>query len=278
MGLFDNFQFHNLIGKQAERPAGLALGRLRTGQRNKSCFGLTIKDRRDRWGRALFAHKDCFKPFFHACLTHPPNHGHVRAQGCADILVQPEFTRLTLIGLEQNAGLQVRLSRRFALLDQSAEMSALINREAMPTTGRKDAIRVTCVTCHRGLVRPVTIKAVMLDAIDKEGVPEAETRYRELREQYYGQGAFNFGPGPLNSIAETLSQEKNDVAGAISIMKLNLEFNPDNVGSYLMLGRLYAASEDKVAAAAAFERALELEPDNPWAKQMLERVKSAGEE
>ena len=157
------------------------------------------------------------------------------------------------------------------------EMSALINREGMPMTGRKDALRVTCVTCHRGLVRPVTIKAVMLDAIDKEGVPAAETRYRELREQYYGQGAFNFGPGPLNSIAETLSQDR-DVAGAISIMKLNVEFNSDNVGSYLMLGRLYAASEDKVAAAAAFERALELEPDNPWAKQMLERVTSAGQE
>jgi len=158
------------------------------------------------------------------------------------------------------------------------EMSALINREGMPMTGRKDAIRVTCVTCHRGLVRPVTIKAVMLDAIDKEGVSAAETRYLELREQYYGQGAFNFGPGPLNSIAETLSQDRDDVAGAISIMKLNVEFNPDNVGSYLMLGRLYAANEDMPAAAAAFERALELEPDNPWAKQMLQQVKSAGKE
>ena len=33
-------------------------------------------------------------------------------------------------------------------------------------------------------------------------------------------------------------------------MKLNVEFNPDNVGSYLMLGRLYAASKDTVAADA----------------------------
>jgi len=154
------------------------------------------------------------------------------------------------------------------------EMSALINREGMPMTGRKDAIRVTCLTCHRGLVRPVTIEAVMLDVIDAEGVSTAETRYRELRDQYYGKGAFNFGPEPLNSIAETLSQEKDDLAGAISIMKLNVEFNPDNVGNYLILGKLYAVSKDTVAAAAAFERALELEPDNPWAKQMLEQLKS----
>jgi hypothetical protein len=154
------------------------------------------------------------------------------------------------------------------------EMSALINREGMPRTGRKDALRVSCVTCHRGLARPVTIEAVMLDVIDREGVPTAEKRYRELREQYYGQGAFNFGPGPLTSVVETLSQEKDDVAGAISIMELNVEFNPDNVAGYLMLGRLYAANKDKVAAAAAFERALELEPDNPWAKGMLEQLEA----
>lgn len=155
------------------------------------------------------------------------------------------------------------------------EMSALINREGMPTTGRKDAMNVQCVTCHRGLAKPITINALMLGAIAKDGVPAAEKRYRELRAQYYGRGAYNFGPGALNSIAEALSQEMGDVAGAISIMKMNIEFNPEDVTSHLMLGRLYAASGDKVSAAAEFERALELEPDNPWAKQMLEEVKSA---
>lgn len=158
------------------------------------------------------------------------------------------------------------------------KMNASINGELMPTTGREVVMRVQCVTCHRGLAKPVTIKQLMLDEIDKEGVAAAETRYRELRDRYYGQGAYNFGPGPLNSIAEELAQDRDDVAGAISIMKLNVDLNPDSTNSYLMLGRLYAASDDMVAAAAAFERALELEPDNPWAKQMLERVKSDGQQ
>jgi tetratricopeptide (TPR) repeat protein len=158
------------------------------------------------------------------------------------------------------------------------KMSASINQELMPTTGRKDAMRVTCVTCHRGLTEPETIEKLMLGVIEDEGVSAAEARYVALREQYYGQGAYDFGPGPLGSIAETLAQEKNDVEGAISIMKLSVEVNPDNAGSHLMLGRLYAASGDNEAAVAAIERSLELEPDNPWAKQMLDRVKSSDQE
>ena len=158
------------------------------------------------------------------------------------------------------------------------KMSAFINREGMPTTGREDVMRVQCVTCHRGLVRPETIESLMLAAIEDGGVPGAETRYRELRQRYYGQGAYNFGPDPLNSVAETLSQDKDDVAGAISIMKMSVQLNPDSVSSYLMLGRLSAASGDTVAARAAFERSLEIEPDNPWAKQMLDRVKPAEQE
>jgi hypothetical protein len=153
------------------------------------------------------------------------------------------------------------------------KMSALINREGLAALGREDVTRVQCVTCHRGLTHPETIENLMLAVIEDEGVAAAETRYRELRDEYFGKGAYNFGPGPLNSIAEALSQDKTNIPGAISIMKMSVELNPTSVNSFLMLGRLQAASDDTAAATAAFERALELEPDNPWAKQMLDRVK-----
>jgi len=155
------------------------------------------------------------------------------------------------------------------------KMSAFINREGMTALGRKDVMRVQCVTCHRGLTRPESIENLMLAVIEDKGVAAAETRYRELRDEYYGTGAYNFGPGPLNSIAETLSQDNSDIAGAVSIMKMSVELNPTTTNSFLMLGRLEAAAGNMAAAKAAFERALELEPDNPWAKQMLERVKPA---
>ncbi len=158
------------------------------------------------------------------------------------------------------------------------KMSGTINQELMPSTGRKSLVRVRCVTCHRGLTEPETIDRLLLGLIEQDGVAAAEAKYVELREEYYGQGAYDFGPAPLNSIAETLAQEKNDIDGAISIMKLNVGMNPDDAYAHLMLGRLFAASGDNKAAVAAIERSLELEPDNAWAKQMLERVKSSGQE
>jgi hypothetical protein len=39
----NNFQFHDLFGQQAQRPALLALGRCATGQCNQSCFRSSIQ-------------------------------------------------------------------------------------------------------------------------------------------------------------------------------------------------------------------------------------------
>ena len=121
MGLIDDFQLHNLVAKQAERPAGVALGRLRTRRRNKPCFGLAIKERGGRWSSAFLRRKTASSlTFTHFSRTRPTvndrwlhaitqRHGHVRMQRSTNILAQPAFTRITLIGLKKNAGFQVRL-------------------------------------------------------------------------------------------------------------------------------------------------------------------------
>jgi tetratricopeptide (TPR) repeat protein len=155
------------------------------------------------------------------------------------------------------------------------KMTRQINDEALPATERKSLTRVRCVTCHRGLEEPETLDKLLLGVVEEEGVAAAQERYRELREKYYGSGSYDFSAGALNRVAETLAQEKSDVDGAIAVMKLNLEFNPDAAYSHLMLGQFYATKGDKEAAVSAVERSLELEPDNQWAKRMLERVKAS---
>lgn len=149
-----------------------------------------------------------------------------------------------------------------------------INGKLLPASGRDKTMQVRCVTCHRGLTRPETLEQVLLAAVAEGGSAAAAGKYEELREQYYGSGSYDFGPGTLNTVAETLAQEKNDLDGAIALMRVNVEANPEAAYSHLMLGQLLAMKGDKQAAAASIERSLALEPDNPRARQMLERLRA----
>jgi len=154
------------------------------------------------------------------------------------------------------------------------QMVQEINGTLLPKIGREPEHEVSCVTCHHGVKEPETMEDVLHEAIEKGGVPAAAARYRELREEYYGKGAYDFSSGPMNSVAETLVRQGNDLDGAIELMRANVEFNSDEPFAHLMLGQLYSQKGDKDAAVASVTRALELEPNNEWAQQMLQRMKS----
>ena len=88
-------------------------------------------------------------------------------------------------------------------------------------------------------------------------------------------GAYDFSAGTLSHVAEKLTQESQDFAGAIELMKLNVEVNPEEPNAHLMLGRLYMVAGDREAAVASMERSLELDPENQFAKRMLEQIRSS---
>ncbi|HET6278375.1 MAG TPA: c-type cytochrome [Candidatus Polarisedimenticolia bacterium] len=148
-----------------------------------------------------------------------------------------------------------------------------INDRLIPAAGMKSPAQVRCVTCHRGVTEPESLDRVILSVAKEKGVDAAIGRYRELRGQYYGTGSYSFSPGTLNTVAEKLAQEQDNLAGAISVMKLNVEENPDAAYSHLLLGRFLAENGDREAAIASMERSLELEPDNEWAKKLLEQTR-----
>lgn len=150
-----------------------------------------------------------------------------------------------------------------------------INEVQLPKTGRQHLLKVDCFTCHRGVQEPERLEEVLMEAIDKGGLSAGTERYRELREEYYGRSAYDFGPESLEHLAEELAQSKNDLDGAVEIAKLNVEFNPGAARAHLGLGQLYSMKGDKQAAITSIERALELEPDNQWAKRLLERVRGS---
>jgi len=74
-------------------------------------------------------------------------------------------------------------------------------------------------------------------------------------------------------VAEKLAQERQDLPGAIRVMQLNVEENPDAAYSHLLLGQFLAEHGDKEAAIASIERSLELEPENGYARKILEQTR-----
>jgi len=148
-----------------------------------------------------------------------------------------------------------------------------INEKLLPTTGRESLSEVRCITCHRGLSKPKTLDVVLREVVESDGVPAALERYRELRQEYYGRGVFDFSTRTLSTTAEWLARQQHDIDGALSFAKLNAELNPDEANIHYQLGQLHEAKGDKAQAIASYQRCLVLQPDNVWAKKAIEKLK-----
>jgi len=147
-----------------------------------------------------------------------------------------------------------------------------INSNLLPAATGEHDFQVRCITCHRGVEVPRTLDNVLLKAIAKSGAEAGEARYRELRDDYYGSGSYDFTPTTLASVAEILAQERGDLPGARRMVLLNLEMNPDHADSYLMLALMDAAAGDMDAAHASIDKALEIEPDSQHAQQIRQQI------
>lgn len=148
-----------------------------------------------------------------------------------------------------------------------------INANLIPASGRIDAEQVQCVTCHRGVRFPIPLETLILRTFDARGLDAAVERYRETREEYYGSGSYDFGPGTLAAVAQTLAGERNDTGSALAIARLNVEYNEDSAQAHAGLGLLLSAAGDREGAIAALERAIELDPDNRGLQNQLERIR-----
>ena len=133
------------------------------------------------------------------------------------------------------------------------------------------AIRVQCVTCHRGSPLPRTLAATLVDVDEKLGVDSAIARYRTLRETSLESGRYDFGEQSLSETARTLSQHGKG-ADAVRILELNAEIHPTSPQVDMELADAYAKNEDKDKAIARYRALLEKQPNNPVAKRALQQL------
>ena len=149
-----------------------------------------------------------------------------------------------------------------------------INARIHAATG-KGAGQVTdiqCVYCHRGVPVPRPIGDIVWQTTREKGMAAAIEQYRDLRQRFYGRSTYDFGEDTLITVATQIANARAD--DAIALMKLNLEFYPRSVNSYMTLAFAQTRKLDDLGAIATLEKALEIDPDNSVAKGRLEQLKS----
>jgi len=131
-------------------------------------------------------------------------------------------------------------------------------------------VTVECATCHRGLSLPKSLQTTLLETINKDGIPAAVARYRELH-QNLASGLYNFGEWEMNELARRLT-EAGKTDAAIAMLELNGEFYPQSAAIDVMLGELHRNRGERDKAITRFRGALTKAPDNELAKQRLSEL------
>jgi tetratricopeptide (TPR) repeat protein len=135
-----------------------------------------------------------------------------------------------------------------------------------------ERVNMWCHTCHRGRPRPTTLDEELAEVHAAEGIDATIAAYRELREQFHGRGAFDFGEGTLNTLGYALLGEEKP-ADAVAIFRLNVEQYPESANAWDSLGEGYLAAGDRELAIESYEKSLELDPENANAREKLVEIR-----
>lgn len=157
-------------------------------------------------------------------------------------------------------------------------MMGTINQDYLAEVPREEGqepVNFWCHTCHAGRLRPATLVEELKPETD-EGADAVLARYRDLRERYYGRGAYDFGEAALNQIGYHFLQG-GDAEAAIRIFEVNAEHFEDSANAYDSLAEAHLASGNEDRARELYQRSLELNPRNANAKKMLDQIGAKGE-
>lgn len=133
-------------------------------------------------------------------------------------------------------------------------------------------VNMWCHTCHRGRPRPMTLEEEMGEKYRGGGIEEALALHAELKSEFYGKGAYNFGEGALNNFGYEVMGD-DDVEGAIRIFTLNTEQFPESANVWDSLAEAFMESGDNKKAIQYYSKSLELNPDNDNARAKIEDLR-----
>ena len=134
-----------------------------------------------------------------------------------------------------------------------------------------DSLRVTCMTCHRGVSRPVPLEQLIAQTAQVSGTDSATRAYRALRERYYGRAAYDFGEPTLDIAAFRLARASK-FDEAFAILKLNEEQFPNSSNAATFRGNINLLKGDTAAAIASFREAVKRDSTNGEAQGRLRQL------
>jgi hypothetical protein len=149
--------------------------------------------------------------------------------------------------------------------DLNARVPAAVSKAAEATS------RVQCVTCHRGVTIPRQLAEVLAQTAQEKGAAAAVAQYKELRKQFFGAQAYDFGEATLVNFAQRATAPEDQTTW----LRLNLEYFPLSSRTYVALAQVQQKANAKGEAIKSLTRAVELDPQNAQVKGQLDQLKDA---
>lgn len=194
----------------------------------------------------------------------------VRCQHC-HVGNGPDLSTFDFVSDEKSTKLKARVMIEMVMAIQKDHLSKLTALESEPQV----RVELTCMTCHRGQPRPIMLDDMLAETIEDEGIDAAIAQYHELRDEHYGGFAYDFGPGTLTGLGESLGNDGNYEI-AIQILNLEIEVNGESSSIYYTLGGVQMQAELVEDAISSLEKGLELAQDGfkPFFQRRLDRLRN----
>jgi tetratricopeptide (TPR) repeat protein len=144
-------------------------------------------------------------------------------------------------------------------------------KKIQPSGDRR--VNMWCDTCHRGRPRPMTLGEELGEKYRMKGLQAALAQYADLKEKYYGRGAYDFGENGLNDFGYQLLEK--DTAGAIQVFKMNAEQFPQSGNVWNSLADGYMKAGDLKMARENYEKALKLNPGDEDSREKLKKIQES---
>jgi len=156
-----------------------------------------------------------------------------------------------------------RTARLMLQMVQDINQRTLPQIPERPTPQRE----VSCMTCHRGIARPVPLGDLIAEAFTAGGLDSARRTYAALRQRYFGRATYDFSEPSLVGTSLEL-RAANRLDEAVAVLQVNEEqFQSANTASNM--GETLMMKRDTAGAIRAWRTALQRDSTNFTARSRL---------